>query len=66
MKRLTKWSVTIWSYWITGAKRISMYALTWEENNKEGIETIFITPVSSVSGDKYYRLDAVRVCNDLN
>ena len=43
-----------------------MYALTWEENNKEGIKTIFKTPVSSVSGDKYYQLDAVRVCNDLN
>ena len=29
----------------------------WEENNKERIETIFKTPVSSISSGKYYRFN---------
>ena len=38
---------------IEGPRNIS------EENNKEGIETIFKTSVSSISGGKYYRFDYI-------
>ena len=30
---------------------------SWKENDKEGIGTILKTPVSSVSGEKYYWFD---------
>ena len=32
-------------------------SLIWKENNKEGIEIGFKTPVSFVSGGRYYRFD---------
>ena len=47
-----------WNCYLTVAESIRrQITVSWEENNKEGIETTFKTQVSSVSGGEYYRFD---------